>query len=149
MMTELDGLRMPRRIGFTVYWVNTEVLKKARAIQMESDKYIFSDTEDEYYVLRPNQTVFKKITLELVNKYRKLLTEGDAVYPKNKMRGLPSSGNLMYSDRFEYISAIAQSMRRVIVAEEGTVPVSTAFNPFKLECRYTCSALVQCSTVVH
>ena len=57
--------------------------------------------------------------------------EGEIVYPKNSLRGLPADKAL----RFEYISDICKSMRRVIVAQEGTVPRSDWFNPFKLECR--------------
>ena len=111
------------RISFEIRCVNTEVLKKALFIHANEEKFIFSDTEDEYFVLRPSQTKYKKITDALVSKYRALLTEGEIVYPKNSLRGLPADKAL----RFEYISDICKSMRRVIVAQEGTVPRSDSW----------------------
>ena len=125
LLTRLDGLRMPDHLSFELHSVSTDTLEKAQLLAEDADNTIWSDTEGEYFVLRKAQKKYKKVTDALVAKYRAMLDGKDPP-------GLPAEDK---EKRYDAIEAIAKSLRRVIVAEKGTVPDSTYFNPFKLECR--------------
>ena len=73
----------------------------------------------------------------MIAKYRAMLDGDDPA-------GLPRKDKekKKWEERYEAIEAIAKSLRRVIVAEASTIPESTHFNPFKLECRYGVVQLV-------
>ena len=123
LLTALDGIKMPDMLSFKLYCVANETLEKAFILATDTDKYIFSDTADEYYVLRLSSD-FKKIEPSLVAKYRALLYgDGLSHLPTDKEK------------KYKALMKIAASVRRVVKAEQGTIPESRYFNPFGLACK--------------
>ena len=122
-LAALDGLRMPDKLSFKLYSVSSEILKKAFILASDTDRYIFSDTPDEYYVLRMASD-FKKVDTSLIMKYRAMLHD-------EELSHLPTDKEKKY----KALVKIAKSVRRVVPAEENTIPESHYFNPFNLACR--------------
>ena len=60
---------MPLRLEMKLSCVSDELLKKALHVKERQSMMIFSDTPDEYFVLRKNSD-YTKVTAELVGKYR-------------------------------------------------------------------------------
>ena len=123
-LTILDGIRMPRRISFALKCVSSGTLEKAKETSENADKTIFSDTDNEYFVLRLSSK-YKAIDKALVTKYRSMM-EGDVP------AGTPVQDK---GKRWKACLEIAQSMRRVTLAKKHSIPESKHFNPFKFECR--------------
>ena len=121
-LIQMDGIKLPDKLGFHVPAVPKEVVTKATFYVKKQDSYIQIEKSVEgefvYYFLRQDNPLgLKKISKQLVGWYQATL-EGDLPYPTCKEQKL-----------FD----ICFSMHCVYAADEWGVPDCT-LNPAQLNC---------------
>ena len=122
-LSSIDALRMGATLKpMELQCVTTKTLQKALVLTEKGLRMIFSDTNNEYFVLRIS-TGHRFFTKTMINDYRKLMNKQE-----------PKSTDPSLKKRWENVMRIAKTLRRVTVAEATTIPVSTMYNPMHLQC---------------
>lgn len=127
LLARMDSMKMAVELKpMELQCVPTKTLEKALKVYQKGLTMVFTDTPMEYLVLRRG-LLQKSITKTMVNNYRKMM--------EGSLPVLQGQEKVNKVKKLKALRNMAKTFRVVKLANKGTIPVSTMYNPMGLECR--------------